>query len=635
MATIDLHQRKLPPEESKAAFQKFLDGLEIRRPRQLVLVQPQLVPEELFDLETARRGGYFIYPPVGLLYIAAVAKEIDPQLDVQIIDLNYELLRHSQSNDFDYGIWQELLFNAIKKCDAPHVGVTFMFGTTKPTFVAVSAFIRQQFPGVPILSGGVQATYDYQEVLEAGSCDIVFRNEGELQYKAFLERCIDPRSEAVPWGSAVRTKGGVHELGNADGDVPMDWDIRELYSMLDIKNYHLYGSLGPYSRYTGADKPFATVLSNRGCRARCTFCGVRFFNGKSVRQREVSNVISEMKFLRDSYQVRHFDWLDDDLLYDRENSLALFRRISEELPEVTWAANNGLIATSLDSEMLLAIENSNCLGFKIGLESGNREILKSIRKPANLRKFMEFALLVQDHPKMFISVNMILGLPNETLGQMMDSFMVSVRAKLDWTNYYIYQPLKNTESYNAFGGLSDQSVKLSHGKDNIGPVAEDDDTLKANFNPVRGKIFHPDEDRPVRSGYEIFEYDPGHLPSRKELAEIWFTFNIITNFLLMPDKVLRQSLRLENTIKFISSLSDAYPNDPSMISLLVFLMTRSGNYPAQDIKNLRGKADHILNSSDYWSSRNDQFNFTDFLSGNIPEIPGDIKDLITNYPLNL
>ena len=151
MATIDLSIKKLNSNDSVAAFKKFMEGMEIPNPRELILVQPQLVPEEAFDLETARRGGYFVFPPVGLLYIVAVAKKVNPDLSVRVIDLNYELLRHSQSDDFRYRIWGDLLFDAIQSCDAPHVGVTYMFGSAKLTSMAVNDFIRQHFPHVPIL----------------------------------------------------------------------------------------------------------------------------------------------------------------------------------------------------------------------------------------------------------------------------------------------------------------------------------------------------------------------------------------------------------------------------------------------------------------------------------------------------
>ena len=69
--------------------------------------------------------------------------------------------------------------------------------------------------------------------------------------------------------------------------------------------------------------------NRRGCRARCSFCGVRNFNGKSVRVRDNKGVVDEMVKLRTEHGVRHFDWLDDDLLYDRDGIVELFDMIAD------------------------------------------------------------------------------------------------------------------------------------------------------------------------------------------------------------------------------------------------------------------------------------------------------------------
>ena len=50
------------------------------------------------------------------------------------------------------------------------------------------------------------------------------------------------------------------------------------------------------------------------------------------------------------------------------------KKISDENLNLHWYAGNGLIATSLDDEMLRVMEASGCIGFKIGIESGNKEV---------------------------------------------------------------------------------------------------------------------------------------------------------------------------------------------------------------------------------------------------------------------
>ena len=65
------------------SYHKLLD--ELKPIQELVLVAPMQVPESIFDLAVAKKAGYFNYPPVGLLYIASVAKQADPNIKIKFI----------------------------------------------------------------------------------------------------------------------------------------------------------------------------------------------------------------------------------------------------------------------------------------------------------------------------------------------------------------------------------------------------------------------------------------------------------------------------------------------------------------------------------------------------------------------
>ena len=153
----------------------------------------------------------------------------------------------------------------------------------------------------------------------------------------------------------------------------MDWDLRPFYSLIDIESYYKYGSLGAFSRYGGADKSFATVLSKRGCRARCTFCTVRNFNGFGIRERPVQSVIDEIKFLIREKGIKQIDWLDDDLLWNPKGSVELFKGLASQIPELEWTCSNGLIAVAITEDIMHWMVQSGMTAFKIGIESGNDE----------------------------------------------------------------------------------------------------------------------------------------------------------------------------------------------------------------------------------------------------------------------
>lgn len=575
-----------------------------------VLVQIPQVPLKLLELNVARSCGYFIHPPVGLLYVSATFRALG--IPTRLVDLSFEVLREAQKDDGDVdAVWRRALDEAMAAFRRPLIGVSFMFEPSYPEFKQVCEHARRCNRSACIVAGGVNATADPGRLLSEHLVDLVFSHEGEQTLEQFYSYVRGQSHEIPPNLNFCDVDGEVIRTPGAQGG-GVEMDICAEYDRIPIRDYHSVGSLSNFSRMVGVDVPFATVLSRRGCRARCSFCGVRNFNGKGVRVRSVDGVIREMEWLYTRHGIRHFDWLDDDLLFDPSSSLALFRRMADRLPDITWQANNGLIASAITPELMDAIERSGCVGFKVGLESGNEDVLHRIHKPTNLPKFYAFADVAKSHPKIFVAVNLILGFPGETFGQMLDSFRAALRARLDWNNFYQYQHIKNTELYLTHGGLGDSEGALDHGKD----------VLPHNLNPVRGGHFRNYRlERGVLSGYDIFDVDPMSSPQRLQMKEIWFTFNSIANFLRMPALFTPSEARLRNSVRWLEVLSEAYPEDASMPSLIFYLHRRLGDLTPDRLTKVQDIAHARFRASEYWRFRDGQFGFSAFLDGALPEVP--------------
>jgi hypothetical protein len=200
---------------------------------------------------------------VGLLYLCAAAKRADPDLEVSVLDLNHALLVRSQEPNFDYNFWKDAVTEEIRREPQVFVGVSCMFGATKPIFEEIASYIKEHFRDVPVITGGVQATYDYDEILQKGVCDLVFLKESEDPFTQFLAHCREGKAAEMPRGMAFRQGKALHVSAPVEGTAPVNLDIRPFYKLLDVPNYYKYGSLAAFSRYNGEDKPFATVLSNR------------------------------------------------------------------------------------------------------------------------------------------------------------------------------------------------------------------------------------------------------------------------------------------------------------------------------------------------------------------------------------
>ena len=578
----------------------------------VILINIPQVPCYRLDPRVAKNKGYFAYPPHGLLYLAAVFRALG--VPCEILDLNYDVLRAFQMGKTDWErVCRDKIAAAVARRRKPLIGLSFLFDATAPALEAVSRFLKSRYPDLCVAAGGVAATADPELLLRRGWADVVFGHEAETTVPAFY-RFLRGETSDPPVNMAFLDGGGSLRRTASGTGGAVDLDIRAEYKLIPIADYHRAGSLSNYARAHSPDAPFSPVLAKRGCRAFCSFCGVRGFNGKGVRLRDADGVVDEMSFLRERYGIGHFDWLDDDLLFDKKATLKLFETIARRLPGITWAANNGLIASALDSETLEAMRLSGCVGFKVGLETGSPELMRKTHRPTQTRQFLDFAKLAEGYPEMFVVVNLILGMPDETFGQMKASLKLSIDSRLGWRNFHLYQHLKSTEFYADYGSLGGRPVIAPHGRENEGP----DPRRMRNYNPVREGVFNGRSGSGAASGYEVFQLDAAAVPSPESLREIWFTFNAVGNILLNPCLGEVCDARLEGTIRWLEVLAQAYPDDASLVCLEYFLKRKAGRVSKSGLERVRSSARRLFRESAYWRRRDRQFQFSSFLDGKPP-----------------
>ena len=62
--------------------------------------------------------------------------------------------------------------------------------------------------------------------------------------------------------------------------------------------------------------------------------------------------------------------------------------------DMTWDCSNGVIAAACKDEVIDAAEKSGCIGVNIGTESGDRDVLKSVRKPGTVENFLKADIII-------------------------------------------------------------------------------------------------------------------------------------------------------------------------------------------------------------------------------------------------
>jgi radical SAM superfamily enzyme YgiQ (UPF0313 family) len=587
-------------KEAGEVLDRLFAGGPIRR---VLLVAPTDVDVSLFSFETCRRGRYPNYTPYGLIVLATGLRKLG--VEVRLANLNLAMLRAAQqaadaeSFDFD-GAWQAALDAEIDAGPYDLIGVSCMFTQTHVALRQVCDRLRERCPGTAIAIGGVHvtnaiasATTRERFLAELAAANLFFSYEADVAFPGFVEVVNGARPLTDLRQVLIRHDNG--DLVFPERVPPQPTDMVEVpaHDLSPPDELSRWGKVGSYSFLKPKDAVFSTVLSNRGCRAQCTFCSVRNFNGVGVRRRPVSSVVDELESLRDRYGVSHIMWLDDDFLYDRRQAIELFGEMVRRNIGLTWDCTNGVLAASCTDDVIAAAVESGCIGLNIGMESGNPEILRQIKKPASVDTLLRAAEVLRRYPTIFTRVFLIIGFPHETFRQMLDTYEVSSEMGLDWHQIQVLQPLPNTPIFDQMveEGLIDledfRNVRYSSGTYGRG-----------------AQLIQKGRDMQDRDFKHVFDVEAPDAEVPKELFEhAWAFMNFHLNYFKIvdesrPEKLAQFRSYLEHIVTVIA------PNDALAHYFLGQLQRRTLGKVAPGVTSALKQ---LMDESPFWEQR-----FADF-----------------------
>lgn len=561
-----------------------------RKINKVLLVNPPDADSSLFRYETAKRHRYTNYPPYGLTVLAQNLIMIG--VDVRISNLNYYVLKccieSFSPEEFDFDMaWQRKLSNDISEFKPDTIGVSCMFSMTYPSFRNVCNYLASY--DIPLAAGGVYVTGEINKTLTDIPCiDIAFLGEGDVAFRNFIQ-VVNGNIGAKNLSQVILNFEGTHYSYLKDS-VPSSKDISIIpaYNLLEISNYSRYGTVGAFYCFKPSNSRIATVLSNRGCRARCTYCSVRNFNGPGVRQRDISSVVDEMELLQNTYGIDHIMWLDDDLFFNHRRAVSLFNEMVRRKLRLTWDATNGVMALSCKDEVIAAAAESGCIALNIGMESGNPAILHEIRKPANVETYLKAAAVLNTYEQIHSSVFLMIGFPNETMSMVFDTINLAKQMNLDWYRISILEPLPNTPLYDSMVAQGLIKEAKTDELRFMGGAYGKQTEIEQGF-----RLGTPN----FKKAFSSIPLDA--VPRPEQLTDVWFYMNYHLNFCRLLGE--SRKVKIEQQILHLKTLSDVIsPENGFALYFLGYLQYKTkGSIEPEIIDRLRKR----LSTSPYWMDR--------------------------------
>jgi anaerobic magnesium-protoporphyrin IX monomethyl ester cyclase len=345
------------------------------------------------------------------------------------------------TNNKDFLVWRRLVAK-VRQIMPLAVGIPYI-SPLKTIADRIAGLVKEVNPDIKVIAGAFHSTFCPEEVIRNPDVDFVVRGEGEIPLLALIREIKkdSPRWENVP---------GIH-YHDGDGRIKSNPSVALIDNLDQLPFPARDLVLGcDYHRFTNH-----SLITNRGCPYKCTFCCDKNLWGGIVRRRSMPNVIEEIKLLKNTYDINYIDIVDGTFTYDRQYVQSFCRAMIDNEFGIKWGCTARY--DNLDKELLALMKKAGCYGMYVGLESGSNRILESVAKKETVERNIEVSKMIYDSGIMQIT-SVLLGVPDEEKEDIEKTLEVMRSIKTDFLDVNNYIPLPGTPLFDAMSVEEKQAI---------------------------------------------------------------------------------------------------------------------------------------------------------------------------------
>ena len=411
----------------------------------ICLVNPPQILDERF-------GVPFVFQPLGLLYVAAA---LEKHHTVTVIDATLEDWRELRKtgNKYYLGLSLTRLKERIAEVDPEVVGISIPFSVNFESALLVASAVKAVNKDIVVIAGGVHPTVKPGETLLDKNIDFVVRGEGELTLPELLKEIKKGKKANYGKVSGIGYKkdGKVvltHERKLVDKLDTLALPARQLINMEEY--FKAAGERrGARDMYTYSDRT-VSIMTSRGCPFGCNFCSIHLTMGRRFRARSPEDVIKEIKEAVTKYKVKHVNFEDDNITFDRKRAEKLFDLMIKNKFHITWSAPNGVRADTLDDNLVAKMKASGCKRVFVAPESGVQDVVdRLIGKKLDLEKIEEAVVLFKKHG-IIVDGSFVIGFIGETEADINNTVRFALKLKklgMSAAGFHIATPYFGTKLF--------------------------------------------------------------------------------------------------------------------------------------------------------------------------------------------
>lgn len=363
-----------------------------------------------------------MHPPLSLAYLASITKEAGH--DVQVVDAMAENL----------GL--KPLFSRLNRFHPDVIGITANVSVSRKAELT-ARYAKKLFPRAVVIMGGPWSTIEYEKVMDLGDADIVVLGEGEETLRELLGCIHAPKKWHLVKGIAFRDESGKVVL------TPRRQFIENLDS-LPFPSWELFPDTRKYNFNTRGN-PFYPVMTSRGCPYDCMHC-TKVVHGYKYRMRSPENVLAELEYLKERFNVKVISFVDDTFTQDVSRAEKILDGMIQRRLGIKFMFSNGVRADTITRRLVKKLKAAGCYYAGIGIESGNQRVVNQIGKRLDLRKAIEAIKLFREYG-IITGAYFIFGHPHDTKKTMMDTLVFARSLNADYSQFFKAVPFPGTKMH--------------------------------------------------------------------------------------------------------------------------------------------------------------------------------------------
>jgi len=323
-----------------------------------------------------------------LLSLLTVASASPKNIDIDIVDEQIDGIPWNKTYDL--------------------VGITCMTATIFRAYEISSRFRQMK---VPVVLGGMHPSLNPEEALQ--HADAIVMGDAEISWEKLLHD--------VAAGHLKRIYQNQDQISLAGIGIPRR----------DLLKSDSYSTIN-------------AVQATRGCNHCCNFCSVSAFHNGIQRRRPVSEVITEVGMIPDSF----FIFVDDNLMADKAYAMELLEQLKPL--KKTWVSQSTL-ELAMDSHFIQLAADAGCVGIFVGMETFQARNLMSVNKTCHSVQDYKQAIENFHNQGIGVEAGIIFGFDGDRPDVFPASLELLDDLQVDAAQISIFTPLPGTPVFSSMG----------------------------------------------------------------------------------------------------------------------------------------------------------------------------------------